>query len=225
MFFIYTERYSDFNSMIERYEKEMRKMFEAVPRAEQTILPAEEPVFETAVFPEDAPTVPQFQQREQSGTEVPAMPESEPPMIEQPVEPQVPMVPMPPQEEPMPDKIGSIVVEVTTGRGAVPLSGVTVVIDRLDVDDPKGRQELIAVETTNADGRTKPVEVQTVSRDLSLTPGSPNPFATFYISARAEGFEQVKNRPVDVFAEEMSILKIDLIPQPENLGEGGALRW
>ncbi|MBQ7874723.1 MAG: hypothetical protein IJ306_06140 [Oscillospiraceae bacterium] len=222
--------------MIERYEKEMRKMFEIAPKAD---VPAVEPVeeaVETAVFPEDAPSVPQFQQREQSGVEIPEPTESAPPMFEQPVEPQTPMMPLPqmprqpltdmvpvqPQpEQPMPDKIGSIVVEVTTARGAVPLSGVTVIIDRLDVDDPGGRQELIAVETTNADGRTKPVAVQTVSRDLSLTPGNGNPFATFYISAKAEGFEPVKSRPVDVFADEMSILKIDLIPKPEKLGEGG----
>lgn len=214
MFFIYTERYSDFSSMIERYEKEMRKMFESSPKTETDYSLRGEPDLETAVFPEDAIPVPEFQQREQSGNEIP----------ERPMEPQVTAMPLPPvqpQEQPLPDKIGSIVVEVTTARGAVPLSGVTVVIDRLDVDDPMGRQELIAVETTDTDGRTKPVEVQTVSRDLSLTPGSPNPFATFYISARTDGFEPVRSRPVDVFSEEMSILKIDLIPIPEKLGEGG----
>ena len=113
-------------------------------------------------------------------------------------------------------------MEVTTGRGAVPLSGIDVVIDRLDFDDPSGRQELIAVLETDRSGRTKPVPVKTVSRELSLVPGNSEPFSTFYVTASEKGFEPVKNRPVDVFANEVSILKIDLVPKPENL-YGGAV--
>ena len=126
-------------------------------------------------------------------------------------------------EEPpkiVPDGIGNIIVEVTTGRGAVPLSGIDVVIDRMDLDDPQGRQELIAVMKTDQSGRTKPVPVKTVSRELSIVPGNSEPFSTFYVTASEKGFEPVKNRPVDVFANEVSILKIDLVPKPENLYGG-----
>ncbi len=122
----------------------------------------------------------------------------------------------------VPDGIGNIIVEVTTGKGAVPLSGIDVVIDRLDTDDISGRQELIAVLETDQSGRTKPVAVKTVSRELSLVPGNTEPFSTFYVTASEKGFEPVKNRPVDVFANEVSILKIDLVPKPENLFGGGA---
>ena len=111
-------------------------------------------------------------------------------------------------------------MEVTTGRGAIPLSEIDVVIDRLDLDDPKGRQELIAVLETDRSGRTKPVAVKTVSRELSLVPGNSEPFSTFYVTASEKGFEPVRNRPVDVFANEVSILKIDLVPKPENLYGG-----
>ena len=201
MFFISTERYSDFNSMIERYEQEMRRIF----AEKQKISGFEQQAAETAVFPEDAPSVPEFQQREQDNTEV-----SEPGK-EMPTAPEI-----------VPDGIGHIIVEVTTARGAVPLSGVDVVIDRLDADDSKGRQELVAVETTNQSGRTKPVAVNTLRRELSLVPGNGNPFSTFYITASEKGFEPVKSRPVDVFSNEVSILKIDLIPKPENLSGGGA---
>ncbi|MBQ4643402.1 MAG: hypothetical protein IJB66_04160 [Oscillospiraceae bacterium] len=203
VFFIPTERYSDFNSMIERYEQEMRRIF----AEKQRISGFEEPAAETAVFPEDAPAVPEFQQREQDNIKVP-----EPEREEK-------AQPLP---EIVPDGIGHIIVEVTTARGAVPLSGVDVVIDRLDTDDAKGRQELITVETTNQSGRTKPVAVKTLSRELSLVPGNGNPFSTFYVTAAEKGFEPVKSRPVDVFSNEVSILKIDLIPKPENLYGGGA---
>ena len=178
MFFIPTERYSDFNSMIERYEQEMRKLF-----AEKQKI-AEEEKFVPEVLPVETKI-----QKEQTKF--------------------------------VPDGTGSIIVEVTTGRGAVPLSGIDVVIDRLDFDDPKGRQKLVAVLETDQSGRTKPVEVETVSKELSLVPGNSEPFSTFYVTASEKGFEPVKSRPVDVFASEVSILKIDLVPKPENLNGGG----
>ena len=187
MLFISTERYSDFNSMIERYEQEMRKLF----AEKQKISGFEEPVREVM---------------EPLKNVVPVQEITEIKKEEQP--------------KTVPDGIGNIIVEVTTGRGAIPLSEIDVVIDRLDLDDPKGRQELIAVLETDRSGRTKPVAVKTVSRELSLVPGNSEPFSTFYVTASEKGFEPVRNRPVDVFANEVSILKIDLIPKPEKLYGG-----
>ena len=179
MFFIYTERFSDFGSMVERYEKEMRKMFETAPK--------EEPPYEKelAVIAPAAVETDKEQQAEKTD-----------------------------------DAAGTIIAQVSTARGAVPLFGVTVVIDRLDTKDPQGRQELVAVELTDRDGRTKPVKVNTVSRELSLKPGSADPFSTFYVSTAEKGYEPVKSRPVDVFSGEISIIKIDLVPKPENLAGG-----
>lgn len=188
VFFIPTERYSDFNDMIARYEQEMRKLF--AEKHKETL--PEEKVSETSEPVKNIPRIPEEKTER----------ENKPKQI-------------------VPDGIGNIIVEVTTGRGAVPLSGVDVVIDRLDVYDPKGRQELIAVETTDQSGRTKPVPVKTVSRELSLEPGNTEPFSTFYVTAAEKDFEPVKSRPVDVFANEVSILKIDLVPKPEKLYGGG----
>ena len=191
MFFIPTERFSDFNSMIERYEQEMRKLFEE----KQKNSGFEEPVREVMEHLKNVVPVLEIPEKE------PEIKSEEPPKI-------------------LPDGIGNIIVEVTTGRGAIPLAGIDVVIDRLDLDDPKGRQELVAVLETDQSGRTKPVPVKTVSRELSLTPGNAEPFSTFYVTASEKGFEPVKSRPVDVFANEVSILKIDLVPKPENLYGG-----
>lgn len=188
VFFIPTERYSDFNDMIARYEQEMRKLF--AEKHKETL--PEEKVSETSEPVKNIPRIPEEKTER----------ENKPKQI-------------------VPDGIGNIIVEVTTGRGAVPLSGVDVVIDRLDVYDPKGRQELIAVETTDQSGRTKPVPVKTVSRELSLEPGNTEPFSTFYVTAAEKDFEPVKSRPVDVFANEVSILKINLVPKPEKLYGGG----
>ena len=187
VFFIPTERFSDFNSMIERYEQEMRKLFAEKQKETGFSEKAKESFAPIEIIPEK-------NENEKA---------------------------LPPEDKIVPDGIGNIIVEVTTGRGAVPLSGVDVVIDRLDIDDPRGRKELIAVKTTDQSGRTKPVPVKTVSRELSLEPGNSEPFSTFYVTASEKDFEPVKNRPVDVFANEVSILKIDLVPKPEKLYGGG----
>lgn len=179
VFFISTERYSDFNSMIERYEKEMRKYFSEKHKSGE-----EEPPAVTTI--KAGPSVSEEQQK----TVMQDFGE------------------------------GRIIVEVTTGRGAVPLSDVDVVIDRRDANDTKGRNELIAVETTDKSGRTKPVAVKTVNRGLSLEPGNTEPFSTFYVSASQKGFVPAKKRPVEVFSEEVSILEIDLVPKPEDLYGG-----
>lgn len=191
MLFISTERYSDFNSMIERYEQEMRKLFSE----KQKISVFEEPAKKVMAPLESAASVTELLKNE-------------------------PEIKTEERPKTVPDGIGNIIVEVTTGRGAIPLPEIDVIIDRLDLDDPDGRQELIAVLETDRSGRTKPVAVKTVSRELSLVPGNSEPFSTFYVTASEKGFEPVKNRPVDVFANEVSILKIDLVPKPENLYGG-----
>lgn len=183
VFFIYTERFSDFNSMIEQYEKEMRKLFEESRRLNGDFLEEAE---ETSVYTEEVPV------KEE------AVSESET------------------------QKEGKIIVEVTTARGAVPLSGVTVVIDRTDGDDFLGRKELVAVRETDESGRTAEVFVPAEERALSLEPGEKDPFSTYYVSAAEKGFVPVRDRPTDVFANEVSILKIDLVPKAEKLsGEEG----
>ncbi len=190
MFIIYTERHSDFKDMMERYEKEMRRLFEqqarpAMVNVEQSV-EEKEPLTEPVPVPVPVPAKPVLEEKEEQ-----ALPQNE--------------------------QMGSLLVEVTTAKGAVPLSGVTVVIDRIDKKDEKGRKELIKIEHTGADGRTKPIMIETVSKDLSLTPGNIDPFATVYVSAQINNFEPARNRPVDIFMGEESILKIDLVPKPENL--------
>lgn len=114
-------------------------------------------------------------------------------------------------------KEGKIIVEVTTARGAVPLSEATVVVDKTDMNDPMGRKELVAVRETNESGKTETIFVTAAERELSLEPGERDPFSTYYVSAAKKGFVPAKNRPTDVFADEVSILKIDLVPKEENL--------
>ncbi len=289
---IYNERYSDFNSMIERYEREMREAYGLVqmsatndkqqknnsgtsvnesqnssekileekaenqeaPQEGGTGTPAAEPENETfeqsvplpplpAVFSE---AVPDMAETEMNHNQT--LPENVPPEFSQPesalqqeeideIGRQDGYVLSPPEingeneevsnEDGNTDRShvqsdsGYIVVTTNSGRDAIPINGVTVVIDRLDESDPAGRQELIYVQQTNQSGRTEPVKVKTVSRTLSQSPGDMGPFMTYYISVRHPGYEPVINRPVDVFGGETSILELELIPLPEDLSGGG----
>ncbi len=217
MFFIYTERYSDFNSMIEQYEKEMRKLFEESRRANKDFFEAAE---EAAVFPEDSPEVPQFLKKEQE-EQKPVPQTSVMPVLPVTEEPALLLQKAEETEKPEENEDGSIIVEVTTAKGAVPVSGATVVIDRLDAKDPMGRKELVAVMETDGNGRTKQVFVPAAERKLSLEPGMADPFFTYYVSVSEKGYFPVKNRPADVFAKEISVLKTDLVPKPENLSARG----
>lgn len=115
---------------------------------------------------------------------------------------------------------GYIIVSANSGRDAIPIAGVTVVIDRLDEHDHESRQELVAVLTTNQSGRTEAVKVETVSRTLSQSPGDAGPFMTYYVSARHPGYYPVINRPVDVFGGETSLMELELVPLPEDLSGG-----
>lgn len=173
--------------MIDRYEKEMRKIFESTPKPVPVVMAASAPA-------------------EISGKAIETPPEKPAPIPE--------------------NREGKIMAWITSGRGAVPLSGVTVVFSVTDEDDPKGRQKLLAVEETDSSGKTPAVSVITAERELSLEPGSTEPFSTVYISAAAKGFAPVRERPADVFAGEISIQKIDLIPNPEKIRmKEGEQKW
>lgn len=197
---IYNERYSDFESMIKRYEREMRETYENKNRG----INSEEPMINDGVFPN----------------------EKEPSFVSEQIEAENQTVDDSSRDsdyEDSPaseDDKGYIIVITNSGRGAVPLEGVNVVVDRVNEDDPNHRQELVKILSTNSSGRTSKIEVSTVGRRLSQVPGNPGPFATYYVSANLSGYIPVRDQPVDVFGGETSLLKIELVPEPEDLGGG-----
>ena len=196
---INNERYSDFESLIARYEREMREAYGKTP------LPMAGPPAEPAKMPEEP---------ELSGVAPAKMPE-EPPLSERPF----PEEPPAEEDERHPqDDTGKIMVTANAGRGAVPLSGVSVLIDRNDPDDGIRRQELVGLLETDSSGKTEEISVQTVSRLLSLVPGNEGPFATYYVSTRLAGYVPVDHRPVDVFGGQTSLLKVEMVPEAEDLG-------
>lgn len=219
---IYSEKYSDFSSMMARYEEEMRRAYASAPHLEGTGVPAaaqEDNALEEKLARQDAAV--------QQSTEL---------VLES----------LPTEENTTPDKteihpsedyayamdgvqglnpendLGKIIVTATSGRDAYPIAGVNVIIDRADTNDGGGRQELVGILVTNSSGRTEPLTVETVNRDLSREPDEKgDTFTTYYISARKAGYFPIDRYPVDVFGGQTSILELSFTPEPEYLGGGG----
>lgn len=219
---IYSEKYSDFSSMMARYEEEMRRAYASAPHLEGTGVPAaaqEDNALEEKLARQDA-----------------AVQQSAELVLES----------LPTEENTTPDKteihpsedyayamdgvqgsnpendLGKIIVTVTSGRDAYPIAGVNVIIDRADTNDGGGRQELVGILVTNSSGRTEPLTVETVNRDLSREPDEKgDTFTTYYISARKAGYFPIDRYPVDVFGGQTSILELSFTPEPEYLGGGG----
>lgn len=199
---INNERYSDFASLIARYEKEMRETYGRTP------LPAE---ISEEEKPEETPSTAEISLPGEVPAEMPVdPPKSERPFPEEP--------PAEDNEALLQNDTGEIMVTANAGRGAIPLSGVSVLIDRNDPDDAVHRQELIGLLETDSSGKTEILRVKTVSRLLSLVPGNAGPFATYYVSTRLTGYEPVDHLPVDVFGGQTSLLDVEMIPLAEDLG-------
>lgn len=222
MLIIYSEKYSDFSSMMARYEEEMRRAYASAPHLEGTGVPAaaqEDNALEEKLARQDA-----------------AVQQSAELVLES----------LPTEENTTPDKteihpsedyayamdgvqglnpendLGKIIVTATSGRDAYPIAGVNVIIDRADTNDGGGRQELVGILVTNSSGRTEPLTVETVNRDLSREPDEKgDTFTTYYISARKAGYFPIDRYPVDVFGGQTSILELSFTPEPEYLGGGG----
>ena len=219
---IYSEKYSDFSSMMARYEEEMRRAYASAPHLEGTGVPAaaqEDNALEEKLARQDA-----------------AVQQSAELVLES----------LPTEENTTPDKteihpsedyayamdgvqglnpendLGKIIVTATSGRDAYPIAGVNVIICRADTNDGGGRQELVGILVTNSSGRTEPLTVETVNRDLSREPDEKgDTFTTYYISARKAGYFPIDRYPVDVFGGQTSILELSFTPEPECLGGGG----
>lgn len=226
MLIIYSEKYSDFSSMMARYEEEMRRAYASAPHLEGTGVPAaaqEDNALEEKLARQDAAVQQATELVLKSlPTEENTTPDTTPDKTEiHPSEDYAYAMDGVQGLNPEND-LGKIIVTATSGRDAYPIAGVNVIIDRADTNDGGGRQELVGILVTNSSGRTEPLTVETVNRDLSREPDEKgDTFTTYYISARKAGYFPIDRYPVDVFGGQTSILELSFTPEPEYLGGGG----
>ncbi len=212
---IYNEKYSDFNSMMARYEEEMRRIYAGAPHLEGTGVPA-------AAAEDDAPEKKIAQQAAEHALEGLHTEENAAQDKIEIYPPENYANATDGEQGTNPENdLGQIIVTATSGRDAYPIADVNVIIDRADVNDSGGRQELIGILVTDSSGRTEPLTVETVNRDLSRESDEKgDTFTTYYVSARKASYFPMENCPVDVFGGQTSILELSFTPQPEYLGGG-----
>lgn len=107
--------------------------------------------------------------------------------------------------------VGYLVVNVSTARGAIPLSGATVSV----MYDEEDNTSIFTVTTTGNDGKTDKLELPAPSRSLSEVPGNKKPYATYTVSVEKDGYYTVTDVSVPVFSGITSIQPVEMLPRAE----------
>ncbi len=112
--------------------------------------------------------------------------------------------------------IGYLTVQAWIANGARPVAGV-----RVRVMDDQGRR--LYSMTTNENGETPLVSLETVDASLSRNPGYVGtPYVSYQVYAQAEGFEPLLAEGIPIYEGETAVLPMQLIPlQAMQPREGG----
>ena len=117
-------------------------------------------------------------------------------------------------EMPAADSFGSLAVQVTAARGAVPVDGALVVISE---DGEDGAERMLFTLQTNNSGETQTVRLATYPLSLSQNPDFfGKPYKDYTITTSKPGYYTVINKNVPVFADRFSIQPVNMIALPEN---------
>lgn len=103
---------------------------------------------------------------------------------------------------------GYIQAKAYTSRAELPLEDAAV-----SVVDDEGR--LLGLRTTDSSGLTTPIRLSVPDLSQSQSPGNSKPFVTVNLYARAEDYEQVLVRGIQVFADTVTMQELQFIPLSE----------
>ena len=107
---------------------------------------------------------------------------------------------------------GTLIIKVSTARGAIPLEGAAVSI-RGGSPETSG---IIYSLTSDRDGLTGKIALPAPDRSLSSTPGGPPPYSLWSIDVFKEGYVPVSFQNVPVFASVVSVQPAVMVPISEN---------
>lgn len=209
----------DFEKLMKDYYAQMQQLIEKNRRLRQENSiggNAQNDVAESAMAADDMPQT-------TDNAEKTAAANDEPPQEQQnPQEPQEPSgdnataAPDNPNNPEMPaaDAFGSLAVQVTTARSAVPVDGALVVISE---DGEDGAERMLFTLQTNRSGETQTVRLATYPLSLSQNPDFfGKPYKDYTITTSKPGYYTVINKNVPVFADRFSIQPVNMIALPEN---------
>ncbi len=103
---------------------------------------------------------------------------------------------------------GYIQVKAYTSRAQLPVEDAAI-----SVVDEQGR--LLGLRTTNSSGLTTPIRLEVPDAAQSQSPGNARPFVTVNLYARAEDYEQVLVRGVQIFPDTVTTQELQFVPLSE----------
>lgn len=104
--------------------------------------------------------------------------------------------------------VGYIQANAYTSRARLPVEDAAI-----SVVDDTGR--LLGLRTTNSSGLTTPIRLEVPDKAQSQAPGNGKPYVTVNLYARAEDYEQVLVRGVQVFADTVTMQDLQFVPLSE----------
>ena len=104
--------------------------------------------------------------------------------------------------------VGYIQANAYTSRARLPVEDAAI-----SVVDDAGR--LLGLRTTNSSGLTTPIRLEVPDKAQSQAPGTGKPYVTVNLYARAEDYEQVLVRGVQVFADTVTMQDLQFVPLSE----------
>ena len=108
------------------------------------------------------------------------------------------------------DTEGQLTFSVMSAVGMFPVANAVITIA-----NPNEPENIIATVTTNEDGQTEDVTLQTPPFALSQTPGDERPYAIYYVEISAEGYEDVRIEGTEVFARSITVQPVRMNPVEE----------
>jgi len=116
---------------------------------------------------------------------------------------------------------GTIVVQVSTADGAIPIPDANVIVAK----DTENGEVLVKLMKTDRNGKTFPLSVAAPPAENSLTPQGVNRFFKYNIRVDYPGYYSVENVNVPVFEGQTSIQPVALIPLDEGRERGKVVRF
>ena len=109
-------------------------------------------------------------------------------------------------------KSGYLIVRASTASGAIPVEGVTVIVQGRDEENSNVFLSLI----TDRDGLTQKITLPTVSRDESLTPSANiKPYSLYNIEVYKDGYYPQHYSGVAIFEGITAVQNARILPLSE----------
>lgn len=112
---------------------------------------------------------------------------------------------------------GFLKVQAYSGRGAIPVSGVHILVTK----DLGGKEYVFVDDMTDESGFTAAKTLPAPNRELSQTPqkeGAPLPYTTYNLIAEREGFVTLIKKNLPIFPGVISLQPLEMLPVPKSQG-------